>query len=381
VSAAAAPRRPTVAILLPDLRGGGVERVRLVLAREFLAAGYDVEFVLQRVAGDLLVDLPPGATVHDLRAPRVRDLPLALVRWFRTTRADAVLAAMWPLSGLACVARRLAGRRVPLVVSEHSDFRKAAAITPLERRLLRLAGRAIYGAADHVVCVSAGVASSLTACAGVPAGRMSVIHNPVPGGEGRAPLAAERELIDWWGGGGRRVLAIGNLKPAKAFDLLLDAFARRPGDDGARLLVLGDGPLRPALEAQVAALGLSDRVRLPGFQRDPRVFLRAADLFVLSSRWEGFGNVIVEALACGVPVVATDCLSGPAEILEGGRYGRLVPVDDPAALAAAMGEWLAREHDRAALVARAADFAPPIAAGRYLALLFGAAAAAPPPRR
>ena len=134
-------------------------------------------------------------------------------------------------------------------------------------------------------------------------------------------------------------------------------------------MLVGTGQGEAGLRAIAGDLGIAGRVIFAGFHPDPTPFYRTADLFVLSSDYEGFGNVIVEAMACGTPVVSTDCPSGPAEILEGGRHGRLVPVNDPAALAAAIQAALSEKPDRAALQRRAADFAPDIAARRYLDLL------------
>ena len=131
-------------------------------------------------------------------------------------------------------------------------------------------------------------------------------------------------------------------------------------------MILGEGDLRPAMERQIAELGLQDRVALPGFFQDPYPWFRSADLFVLSSDWEGFGNVIVEALECGVPVVSTDCPSGPAEILENGRYGRLVPVGDVDALANAIIVTLHETPDRQALMNRAKDFSVDKISDEYL---------------
>jgi glycosyltransferase involved in cell wall biosynthesis len=164
-------------------------------------------------------------------------------------------------------------------------------------------------------------------------------------------------------------VAIGSLKSQKDYPTLLKAFVllrdRRP----ARLLILGEGPERPALERLIGELGLVDRVRLAGYVADPYPYLEMADLFVLSSAWEGLGNVIIEALVCGTPVVATDCRSGPAEILENGRYGRLVPVSDPESLAAAMAASLTETPDRDVLRARGAEFSVERAADQYLELL------------
>ncbi len=168
---------------------------------------------------------------------------------------------------------------------------------------------------------------------------------------------------------GDRILTVGSLKDQKNHSLLLRAFARTPGTR-SRLMLLGQGENEGILRAVASDLGISDRIIFAGFHRDPSPFYATADLFVLSSDYEGFGNVIVEALACGCPVVSTDCPSGPAEILENGRFGRLVPVGDAEALAVAISEALAAEHDRELLRRRAEDFSPERAADKYLALLF-----------
>jgi glycosyltransferase involved in cell wall biosynthesis len=160
------------------------------------------------------------------------------------------------------------------------------------------------------------------------------------------------------------------LKDEKNQALLFHAFALLLETVDARLMLLGEGPLRGKLEALSRKLGVADKIVMPGFVTDPAPFYRTADLFVLSSDYEGFGNVIVEALACGLPAVSTDCPSGPAEILENGRFGQLTPVGDAVALADAMAESLAAEHDREALRRRAADFSPARAAKQYLQLLF-----------
>lgn len=150
---------------------------------------------------------------------------------------------------------------------------------------------------------------------------------------------------------------------------MLRALRRIRQDREARLIVLGEGPERNSLEALARSEGLAEAVRFPGFRAEPYPFLKHADLFVLSSQWEGLGNVITEALLCGCPVVATDCPSGPAEILADGRYGTLVPVADPEALAAAITGTLARPHDPLPGVARAAQFSPEATARAYLQLL------------
>ena len=360
-----------IAIVLPTLEAGGAERVHVDLASGFLARGHRVSMVLRRARGPLLDALDPAVEVHDLDVARVRGLPVPLARKLRGLAPDAVLAAMWPLTGITALASRVARVPARIVLGEHTDFRRARYISGSERRLLALAGRRVYGLADGVAAVSEGVADGLAAVARVPRERIAVVPNPIRPPGTADPDAADAELLAWWHGGEHALVAVGSLKPAKAYRDLLEAMARLRERVDARLLVIGEGPLRGELEAARGALGLDEAVRFAGFRADPAPLVRRADLFVLSSRWEGFGNVIVEALGCGVPVVATDCESGPREILDGGRHGTLAPVADPAGLAAAIEVALAAPVDREALLRRAADFAPEIAVASYLDLLVG----------
>lgn len=355
-----------LAILLPDLRGGGVERIRLVLAEEFARAGIEVEFVLMKARGELIEEARARYRVEALGAERLVQVPFKLTQYLKRKKPDALLAAMWPLSGMACVAARLSGFKGRLVVSEHVDFRLSPSLKRSERMLLKGCGPLIYAPAAKVIAVSHGVAESISDCARLAPSKIDVIHNPIRPMSDTPPDEADSALIDWWKQG-RRLIAIGNLKAQKGFDLLLDAVAELPD---ARLLVLGEGGLRAELEAQASRLGIAERCRFAGFRADPFAYLRHAEAFVLSSRWEGFGNVVVEALAAGVPVVSFDCRSGPREILDDGRYGRLVPVGDVAALARAIVETLASDHDAARLKRRAADFLPAKAADRYAEALF-----------
>ncbi len=184
--------------------------------------------------------------------------------------------------------------------------------------------------------------------------------------------SADNDIAEaaWEGYRGARIMTVGRLKRVKNHALLIRAFAKVSEIQPARLMIVGDGELRDELEALIAELGLGGKVVLPGFVNDPTPLYRSADLFVLSSNYEGFGNVIVEAMACGVPVVSTDCPAGPSEILENGRFGTLVPVGDVDALASAMMSALQTGHDPEVLKRRAAAFAPEVAASKYLDLLF-----------
>ena len=358
-----------ISIILPDLRGGGAERINVDLAHEFARAGYDVELVLMQARGELLKEAEASFPVVDLATPRARSLPLALAHYLRHRRPDALLAAMWPLTVIAPLAQRLSGHRCKVLVSEHgilsAQYREWGTI---HRLFLRGSTRMGYRLADHRVGVSAGVVRDMAALSAMRPDTFNVIYNPVPPRPDPEPEALDLADRLWSGPAGARIVTVGTMKAVKNHPLLLRAFARL-GRSNARLMFVGDGAGRDALLSLARALGAADRVILAGFQSDPTPFYQTADLFALSSDYEGFGNVIVEAMACGLPVVSTDCPSGPSEILESGKYGRLVPVGDVDALAKGLAQSLDAPLQPAALTARAAEFHPAKAARAYLDLL------------
>jgi glycosyltransferase involved in cell wall biosynthesis len=223
--------------------------------------------------------------------------------------------------------------------------------------------------ADAVGNVSQGAVNDLAKLALLDPVKLHVLHNPIPARPASSELALEQARATWGNGAGAKLLTVGSFKTVKNHALLLRAFAHLVSNVDARLMLLGDGELRPELEQLARQLGIADRVIFPGFQNPPTPFYETADLFVLSSNSEGLPTVLIEAMACGLPVVSTDCPYGPAEILEDGKYGALVPVGDEGALAAAMQIALNTPVDSDALKLRAADFAPEIAARRYLELL------------
>jgi glycosyltransferase involved in cell wall biosynthesis len=359
-------------MLLPDLRGGGAERVNLDLAHEFARAGHHVEFILRQARGELINEARASFEIVDLGCSRVRQMLPALARYLRGRRPDALIVAMWPLTAIAPAARSVASRDTRVLVSEHgilsAQYRDWGSA---HRVALRASAGLGYRLADARVGVSRGVADDMACLSGLGRERFSVINNPVPLPSEPSPAArAEAEAL-WGVPPGARMLSVGRLKRVKNQALLLHAFARLERAD-TRLMLVGDGELEAELHGLAAELGIADRVIFAGFHADPTPFYRTADLFVLSSDNEGFGNVIVEALNCGTPVVSTDCPSGPAEILAGGEYGTLVPVGDAEALSRAVEEALARPRDPERLRSRARDFSPEKAAKAYLDLLFPA---------
>ena len=365
-------RAPTtrIAVVLPSLAGGGTERVVLSLVRSFLAAGYAVDIVLRRARGELLGLVPPEARLVDLGCSRNLAVPFAFAGYLRRERPDLVLANMWPLSSLCVLGHRLARARSRIAVAEHGMLSRVPRYESRVRRaVLRATLSAACRMADACIAVSSGVADDLAGLAGIERAGVRVIYNPIA----IPPDPDPAEAGDLWrGSGGKRVLAVGRLVPEKNHLALIEAFRRVVGEVEARLVILGEGPLRETLARRVDELGLAGAVKLPGFREDPFPAYASADLFVLSSDYEAFGNVIVEALGCGVPVVSTDCPSGPREILRDGEFGALVPCGDVPALADAIVRALGAEADAGRLKARASEFAPAKIAAAYLEALLGA---------
>lgn len=362
-------RPARVAIFLPDLRIGGAEKLHVALAAEWLRQSVQVDFVLGHAQGELMSCLPHGARTFDLGASRFRSSIAPLRRYLRKERPDALLAAMWPLTAIAPIAARVANYRGRVVVSEHAPLSLAYANHGLFHAAMMKASMSVgYRLADIRTGVSSGVADDMATLSGLPRERIGVIHNPAASGQ-----ATSRDRLnpfDLATQKGPIILSVGTLKRVKRHDLLIQAFAALERAN-ATLCIIGDGPERTSLEALVRNMGLHGRVLLPGYQTDPGPWYAHADLFVLSSSYEGFGNVIVEAMEQGTPVVSTDCPFGPREILANGKYGALVPVENLDALTKAMAEALACEHDRAALKRRAKDFSLDKSAQAYLKVLLG----------
>ncbi len=366
---AVAPGR--LAFLLPHMTGGGAERVALRLIEDFVARGHSVDLLLMKEWGELLPLLPAAVRVIDLHAPRIRDVIRPLARYLRTERPVGLQAFMWPLTVVAVIAHRLARSGARLVLSEHITLSKQYGHFGRARRaLLRRSIHYFYPRADARVAVSAQAADDLATVGGIARDGITVIYNPVdrPTAAGR-DITATQAARAAWGDAQARIITVGKLKAQKNQALLIEAFALLRRTRPARLVILGDGELRGELEALVAARGLDGDVVLPGFFTDPWPFYDGAQAFALSSDYEGYGNVLIEAMRAGLSVASTDCKSGPREILDGGTFGRLVPCGDPVALAKAMAEMLDHPADPAIMRARAEALSGQDTSDRYLELM------------
>lgn len=358
-----------ISIFIATLSGGGAERVAVDLANGLCDQGWQVDVVVCD-GGPMRKALDQRVRVENLRCYKVKKSFVLLYRYIRRRKPSVLLSIQTDCNLAALIIRPLAAASMPVVVTEHNVIRRPGGKITLGRFLRRCLQIMLYPRSDHLVAVSGGVLKDYRELLKLRMPPGSVIYNPV---------FSEKKFpgIEQGAGDHNRslpvrpfILAVGRLVPQKGFDILIDAFSQISDKVEHDLIILGDGPDRGVLRREAERRGLGTRIALPGFVSHPYPYFNAASLFVLSSRWEGFGVVLAEALACGVPIVSTDCHSGPREILCDGKYGSLVPVGDPVALGAAIMEQLNDKELRSqsatqARVARAQDFSLMKAASRY----------------
>lgn len=394
---AAAPIR-SLALIVRTLEGGGMQRVVLLLAEAFAKTGIQVEVLTGHDTG-ATSKLQLGAGIRCL--PRsnalssalallrarpheaLRLLPLltplkpdifwrlpALIEYLRVAKPDAILAAGTQSNLAAIIARTAAGIPARLVVSEHNTLSIVAHRGHgVFRRAYPGLVQRFYPEADAVVAVSRGVAQDLAQTACLPEELITLIYNPV---DVEAIAHAGKMLVEhpWLTDRSYPiVLGAGRLHRQKDFPTLIHAFAIARKERDLRLVILGEGSERKMLEALCQRLGVWGDVLMPGFVGNPFAWMSRASIFVLSSAWEGFALVLVEALASGCPVISTDCPNGPREILQDGAYGSLVPIGNPVAMADAMLATLAAPPDVVRLQARAAEFSVGSTVAGYRRLL------------
>jgi glycosyltransferase involved in cell wall biosynthesis len=360
---------PKLALYLPSLRGGGAERVMVTLANAIAERGYAIDLVLAEAVGAYHAEVSSTVRIIDLKSSRVVSSLPGLIRYLRSERPVAILSAMGHANVVAVLAQKLAGVKTRVVVSERNTYSIASAHAQGWRSFcVKKLQRPAYLASDGIVAVSCGVADDLAKCLSIPRARIDVAYNPVVT-ESLLTLAQETMEQPWLTlGSSPLILGAGRLTKAKDFITLIRSFALVRATRPARLVIIGEGELKAELETEALKLGVHADVVLPGFIDNPFAVMRQADLFVLTSAWEGLPNVLIQAMACGIPVISTDCPSGPSEILEGGKWGRLVPVGDVSALSKAMIATLdEREHPDVA--ARAADFGVAQAVDKYLQVM------------
>ncbi len=376
--------QPDVCLFVRWLRSGGAERVMLNLANGLARQGLTVDLLLLKREGPYLEELDSRIRIIDLamdsasegwgifKAPtsfQATGSLLKLVGYLRRVRPLTLISATHYLNEISVIAKAIAQVKTRVILTEHTFLTQESWLTEqTSSKLIPLAVRALYRFADEVVAVSQGVADDLETLQARPSQRTRVIYNSVVVPE--MFEQAQQPVDHPWFQTNSIPIVLGGGRFVKQKDLptLVRAFAHVVAQRPARLVLMGDGRERPHLEALVAKLGLEEWVWFSGFQTNPYPLLKRASVFALSSAWEGLPTILIEALALGTAVVATDCPSGPREILQGGQYGRLVPVGDAAALGAAIAATLDQPYAPPPKD-WLAQFTPEVVIHRYISVL------------
>lgn len=381
-----------IALFIPSFERGGTERNVVNLARYMSDRDFDVDVVLTRADGAMLPQLPEGArlvwlgrsvvasimrSMLFLAPPRVRvaaSTVVGLVRYLRDQQPGVLIS--FQSSGAAIWASQLARVPTRIIVREASTPSAwLAAPTHWMARLIPIIKRRMYPKAHVIVANSKGAAQDLAETIGLPLDRVQAIYNP--SANDRVLEMAKEPLEHKWFQDGQPpvVLGVGRLSSEKGFDMLVRAFALVRERTEARLVILGEGRQRAALEKLASDLGVARDLQMPGFVQNPYAYMARSAVFVLPSRVEGLPNALIEAVAVGVPVVAADCRSGPSEILLDGAGGPLVPVDDHDAMAEAVAGLLQDRGSANEFVARAQEglyrFRPEVSFKHWLEIIEG----------
>ncbi|MCC2655475.1 MAG: glycosyl transferase family 1 [Panacagrimonas sp.] len=364
--------RRRLAVFISFSGDGGVERMITNLCAEF-AEHVHVDLLALKLGGGHASRIADTVNVVELRAQHAWTAVGEVTRYLEQMRPDAMLVAKDRAGRAAIRATARARSSAPVFIRLGTNLSAALERKDRFSRWLRVwPMRRVYPHSAGVIAVSEGVRQDTMLVTGLPPERVHVIRNPVITSRIDAQ-AAEPVPHPWLADKTLPVImGMGRLTAQKDFPTLLRAFARIQSQCPSRLVLLGEGPKpgdRERHEQIARDLGVADRVLLPGFQKNPYAWLSRADLFVLSSAWEGSPNALTEALALGIPSVSTDCPSGPQEILDGGRYGPLVGVGDDEAMAGAMLATINAPLSADRLREAVAEYRADLSARRYLQLM------------
>ena len=347
-----------IALFIPTLAGGGAEKVFLRLAVEFYGRGHDVELVLINKKGPYLKDVPKEIKIVDLKAGRALFSIRKLTEYVKKNQPDVMLSAMPHCNLVAAWAKMLTKEKFTLFLTERNYFSLSNKKEKIHKRVMYpLLIKWFYPRSDKIIALSEEMRKDLVDNLKIPEQKTKTIYNPVvdksiekkAGEKVEHPFYKEKKS--------RIIIGVGRLTEQKNFPVLVKAFNKiNQKQKNTRLIILGEGEERQNLERLIQKLDIKEKVSLPGFVDNPYKYMAQADVFVLSSLWEGLPGVLIEALACGTQVVSTDCKSGPREILQEGKYGRLVPMNDKLALAKAIKETLDAPVDNDMIKTRTKDF-------------------------
>jgi glycosyltransferase involved in cell wall biosynthesis len=343
-----------IAFFLPALDGGGAERVFVTLANSLANHGYQVDFVLSNAQGNYLSALDSKIKIIDLGRQHVVASFVGLGRYLRAHKPEIILSGLSNANAAVLVATRIFLPSCKTIITQHVNWSQVLTHHPtLKERAVYQLSKILYPLATQIVAVSNGIANEIKKMRNVYPGKIQCIYNPVVTPE-LLELSEQPPSHPWLLNKDEPVLiGVGRLVEQKDFETLIRAYYRVQKQITCKLLILGEGPERQKLENLVQELDLTSKIDLPGFASNPYTNMTHSDLFVLSSQFEGLPTVLIEAMACGCPLVSTDCDSGPDEILDNGRYGALVPVGDVSAMTQAIIQSLQNPPEKELLRKRA----------------------------
>lgn len=366
-------KKKHICLFIPLLHTGGAEKVIISIANWLASRDIVVDLVLLRKEGVLLKEVSPDVNIFFLGSKRLLSSPPKLFNYLRLRKPTVLLSATTFVNIVAVFTSWISFSSTRIVVTEHSNIDMSVQdqsknFSMFFELMIKFLMRFFYKKASNIITVSKGSANSLSKYINIDINKICVIYNPIYT-EDMMKLSFSKMNHPWFSCKKTPlVLAVGRLCRAKGFDTLINAFHIVKKSRNARLVILGEGSHREQLETQISNLDLNNDVSLFGQVENPFAYMRNSDLFILSSRWEGFGNVLVEAMACETPIISTNCFYGPSEILEDGKWGKLVEVDNPQELAKGIIEELDKKHQ--SNLSRAKEFSTDIACESYYSVCF-----------
>ncbi len=316
-----------IVIYIPDLKGGGAEKVYLNLANYWIEKGIKVTFILNKKQGEYLELLNKQIKVINLNVSRIREALIKLPFVLHKEKASVCIAAMWPITSLTVLIFKLFFiKKTKLIISDHVNLTESIKReTNFSFSLFKLILRFTYPFADGIICVSEGVKKEICKLAKIKKNKIKTIYNPLIDEKNLKKLEYYKNFKK---NNTKTIISVGSLKEQKNHEMLIKLFSKIDDKIDVKLLIIGSGPLKDYLKKLIKSLNQSNRISIINFDKNIYKYYLQSHIFVLTSKWEGFGNVIVEALHCGLEVISSDCDFGPSEILEKGKYGFLFNLDE-----------------------------------------------------